>query len=335
MTKVSVVILNYDGKAYLEQFLPVAIDYSENAEVVVIDNASRDDSIDFLKSNYPDIRLIVLQENLGYAGGYNEGLKSISSEYCVLLNSDIEVSKNWLQPVIELMDNDPGIAACQPKILSYHQKEYFEYAGAAGGFIDWLGYPFCRGRIFDTTEKDTGQYDDIRQVFWASGACFFVRTSVFNQLGGFDQSFFAHMEEIDLCWRMNNEGFKVMVCPDSVIYHVGGGTLPVTNPRKTYLNFKNSLEMLTKNLGVSEVVLKIPLRCLLDWVAAVKFLLDGSANHSLAVLRAHWNYILILFRILKKRSKNGQDNSLLIYKRLLVMDYFLRKRKYFHQLKMR
>lgn len=333
MTKVSVVILNYNGKGYLEQFLPSVIKFSQHAEIVLIDNASTDDSIEFLKEHHPDIRLIELDTNLGYAGGYNKGLKSITSEYCVLLNSDIEVTENWIDPVIDLMGSDEMIAACQPKILSFHQKDHFEYAGASGGYIDWLGYPFCRGRIFNTNEKDIGQYDDTAQIFWASGACFFVRTSVFKESDGFDSSFFAHMEEIDLCWRLNKNGHKVMVCPQSVVYHVGGGTLPVTSPRKTYLNFKNSLQMLTKNLSLGDLILKVPLRWILDWVAIMKFLLDGSAFHSLAVLKAHGSYLLNLTDTLQNRSKSASVNPDLIYSHLLIVEYFLRRKKYYRQLK--
>ncbi len=333
MTKVSVVILNCNGKGHLEQFLPTIINFSPNSEVVVIDNASTDNSIDFLELHHPKVRLIVLETNLGYAGGYNEGLKSIISEYCILLNSDIEVTHNWIEPVIDLMDSDTQIAACQPKILSFNHRDQFEYAGASGGYIDWLGYPFCRGRIFDTTEKDAGQYDDTKQVFWASGASFFVRTSVFKESGGFDDSFFAHMEEIDLCWKLNKNGYKIMVCPHSVVYHVGGGTLPVTSPRKTCLNFKNSLQMLTKNLSIGALILRIPLRWIFDWIAMMKFLSEGSALHSFAVLKAHGSYLQSLPNAIRNRSKNAPVNPELIYKRLLLIDYYLKRWKYYHQLK--
>ena len=332
MTRVSVVILNYNGNEYLEQFLPSVVKHSPNANIVVIDNGSTDQSIPFLEKNYPEIELIVLPENLGYAGGYNEGLKSITTEYSILLNSDIEVTSGWIEPMLNIMEDDNTIAACQPKILSYNQQDHFEYAGASGGYIDWLGYPFCRGRIFDTLEQDSGQYNDKREVFWASGACLFVRTPLFKELGGFDSDFFAHMEEIDLCWRLRKKGHKVMVCPESTIYHLGGGTLSSVSPRKTYLNFRNSLEMLTKNSSELSLLLKLPLRWLLDWAALVKFLIDGSPTHGLAVLNAHLSYLRNFRRTLGKRSSNRFQKDHLIHPNLIVFEYFLKGKKHFDQL---
>ncbi|MEQ9425638.1 MAG: glycosyltransferase family 2 protein [Cyclobacteriaceae bacterium] len=328
MTKIAVVILNYNGQKFLDQFLPTVLAHSSEVEIIVIDNASDDESLAFLKEHFPSIRIIELSENEGYAGGYNRALTQIDSDIYVLLNSDIEVTSGWLQPIIKLMDEDNQIAACQPKILSFKDKEKFEYAGASGGFIDWLGYPFCRGRIFDTTEKDNGQYDDSRQVFWASGACFFVRSSVFHELGGFDKHFFAHMEEIDLCWRMNSAGYKVYSCPESVVYHVGAGTLPVTNPRKTYLNFNNNLLMLRKNLPFKALWYRLPIRILLDWVAAMKFLVEGQPRHSWAVLKAHYNF---LFKAQTEANKLKALSSR-IYKKSIVYQYFLSGNKHFNQL---
>ena len=245
MTKTAVVILNWNGKKFLEQFLPYVIKHSSSdAEVIVADNASNDDSVEFLKNNYPEIQIINNNENGGFSKGYNEALSKIDAEYYVLLNSDIEVTENWIKPIIDLMDSDKSIAVCQPKLRSYHQKEMFEYAGAAGGFIDKYGYPFCRGRIFNSIEVDNGQYDDTCEVFWATGAAMFVRAELYHKFGGLDNDFFAHMEEIDFCWRLKNEGYKIMYCADSVVYHVGGGTLPKNSSRKTFLNFRNNFNLL-------------------------------------------------------------------------------------------
>jgi len=334
MAKVAVVILNYNGKLYLEKFLPNVIRYSEGHEIVVVDNSSTDQSVSFLKENFSSIRRVELATNNGYSGGYNMALQSIEAEYYVLLNSDVEVTPNWIEPIIDLMDSDVNIAACQPKILSFNQKDRFEYAGASGGFIDFLGYPFCRGRIFSTSEKDEGQYDDTRQVFWASGACLFTKSKTFHALGGFDEDFFAHMEEIDLCWRMNNNGLKVMVCPDSVIYHVGAGTLPVTNPKKTYLNFGNNLAMLTKNLPLSSLILILPIRFILDWAAALKFLIDGTSKHSFAIFTAHFDFVR-KFRShwLKRTGSQKAINKSLVLNKSVVGAYFLQCKKGFRDLK--
>ncbi len=324
MGKVTVVILNYNGQQYLEKFLPVIIRYSEGHGIIVVDNASTDQSVKLINERFEGVRLIELPINKGYTGGYNEALKLIDSDYYVLLNSDLQVTENWINPVTQLMDSDSLITACQPKILSYKQKDHFEYAGASGGFIDFLGYPFCRGRIFGTTEKDEGQYDDARQVFWASGACLFVRSKVFHQLGGFDEDFFAHMEEIDLCWRMNNLGFKVMVYPESIIYHVGAGTLPVSNPRKTYLNFTNNLAVLTKNLPFEKLIFILPIRILLDWIAAIKFLFDGTVKHSYAIFKAHFHLIKKFRKHWNKRGQNSRVHyEKLVFPKSIVASYFL------------
>ena len=246
--KVAVVILNWNGKSFLEKFLPsVFACNSSYAEIIVADNASTDDSVSFLKSKYPQIKIIQNSSNGGFAKGYNDALKLVEAEYYVLLNSDVEVTPNWIDSVIQLMDTDKSIAACQPKIRAFDDKKSFEYAGAGGGFIDKYGYPFCRGRILDTLEEDKGQYNDVREVFWATGACLFVRSECYHKVNGFDEDFFAHMEEIDLCWRLKNLGYKIMYSPNSTVFHVGGGTLNKTSPKKTYLNFRNNLILLCKN----------------------------------------------------------------------------------------
>jgi GT2 family glycosyltransferase len=288
LAKVSIVIINYNGRKYLEQFLPsiLASTYS-NLELIIADNASTDDSLKFMQSVYPTIRVIRLKRNYGYAGGYNEALKEVRSEYYVLLNSDVEVSPGWIEPIIEMMDGDPHIGACQPKILSYHKKENFEYAGAAGGWMDCLGYPFARGRIFDICEVDKGQYNDVEKIFWASGAALFVRAELFHQAKGLDTYFFAHMEEIDFCWRLQLLGYSIYACPTSEVYHVGGGTLPKGNERKVFLNFRNNMIMLAKNLPKRQSCWKIPLRIGMDFISAFKSLFAGQLVYFLAVGEAH------------------------------------------------
>ncbi|WP_337042215.1 glycosyltransferase family 2 protein [Emticicia sp. 17c] len=328
MPKVAIVILNYNGQGFLEKFLPTVIQYSYSYEIIVADNASTDNSVSFLKETYPKVRLIELTENSGFAEGYNKALKQIKAEYYVLLNSDIEVTPDWVLPVIQLMEANPAIAACQPKIRNYYQKTHFEYAGAAGGYIDWLGYPFCRGRIFDTCEEDTGQYDDTKEVFWATGACMFVRAEVFHKIGGFDGSFFAHMEEIDLCWRMKNAGYQVFYCADSMVYHVGGGTLHKSNPKKTFLNYRNGLAMLYKNLPANKLFGIIFMRLVLDGVSSIKFLLAGSLKDIWAILKAHFAFYAMIPRL--QRQKNKQLND--IYQKSIVAAYFIRKQKTFKEL---
>ena len=292
LAKVSVVIINFNGRKYLEQFLPSVLSgtYS-NMELIVADNASTDDSLEFLRKYYPSVRIIELKRNHGYAGGYNEALKEVHSEYYVLLNSDVEVSPGWIEPVIELMDRDKNIGACQPKILSYHQKDHFEYAGGAGGWMDCLGYPFARGRIFDICETDQGQYNDTQKIFWASGAALFVRAELFHQARGFETYFFAHMEEIDFCWRLQLLGYSIYVCPDSVVYHIGGGTLPKGNERKVFLNFRNNMIMLAKNLPKRQSFWKIPLRIIMDLISAWKSLFNGQYVYFWAVAEAHLAFL--------------------------------------------
>lgn len=334
MKKTAVVILNYNGIKFLGDFLPIVIDKSKNiADIWVADNDSTDGSVEFLKSNFPEVKIIINESNGGYASGYNIALKQIKAEYFVLLNSDIEVTDNWIEPVIELMDSDKNIAACQPKILSFHEQEKFEYAGASGGFIDSYGYPFCRGRLFQTTETDNGQYDEAIEVFWASGACMFVRSDLFHKYGGLDDDFFAHMEEIDLCWRFKNYGHKIMVCPSSKVYHVGGGTLPKQSSWKTYLNFRNNFSLLYKNLPSDQMFKVFALRFLLDGVAALKFLLQGGFQDMFAVIRAHFYFYGNIGKLKKKRKKLSQQNVPQIYKGNIVVDYYLRNKKSFNQLK--
>ena len=288
MKKISVVILNWNGVGMLQKFLPKVVEYSasQDVEVCVADNGSTDESLTWLKTHCPDVRLIVLDQNYGFAEGYNRALQQVQAEYVVLLNSDVEVTPHWLDPLVEYMDAHPEVVACQPKIRSELQKTYFEYAGAAGGYLDKYGYPFCRGRVFETVEEDKGQYDTVQSVFWATGASLFIRLKDYQEVGGLDGRFFAHMEEVDLCWRLRSRGRQLVCIPDSVIYHVGGGTLNKENPRKAFLNFRNNLLMLYKNLPEKELRKVLFIRGILDWVAALVFLLKGERKTAAAVLRA-------------------------------------------------
>lgn len=302
LPKVAVVILNWNGKDFLQKFLPNVLSHSPDGSVYVADNASTDDSINLLKEKFPEVNIVINQSNGGFAKGYNDALQKIEAEYYVLLNSDVEVSANWIEPIIKLMDIDRSIAACQPKILDYNNNNKFEYAGAAGGFIDKYGYPFCRGRIFGEIEEDTNQYNDIREIFWATGACMFVRASVYHNLQGFDEDYFAHMEEIDLCWRMKNTGHKIFVVPTSVVYHVGGGTLNKVNPRKTFLNFKNNLITLVKNDQSGFLFFKFIYRLKLDGLAGIVFILKGDLKHCIAIIKAHFSFYGSLGKTLGKRK---------------------------------
>ena len=301
--KIAVVILNWNGVKLLEQFLPSVVQYSSEATVYVADNASTDDSISFVKANFPTVQIIKNDYNFGFAQGYNEALKNVDADIFALINSDIEVTENWLQPIIETFKNEAQTAIIQPKILDYKRKEYFEYSGAGGGFIDKYGYPFCRGRIFETLEKDNGQYNDSCEIFWASGACFFIRSSVYKELNGFDSDFFAHQEEIDLCWRAFNNNHIIKYNGDSTVYHVGGATLNEGNPKKTFLNFRNSLLMLVKNLPKESLVKLLFLRMILDGIAGIRFLFQGKILHSIAVLKAHFYFYHLLSINYKKRGK--------------------------------
>lgn len=333
MDKVSIVILNYNGRSYLQQFLPGVIQNSPGCEVIVADNCSTDDSVEYLRTHFPSVRLILIPVNLGYSQGYNEALAQVEAQYYVLLNSDVEVSPGWVSPILQMMETDESIAAAQPKILDFNQKEYFEYAGAGGGMMDILGYPFCRGRLFQTLETDQGQYNDVTQIFWATGACLFIRSDIYRKLGGLDPDFFAHMEEIDLCWRINGAGLKVMYNGASQVYHVGGGTLKRTNPRKTYLNFRNGLTLLFKNYSTSNLLWKFPVRILLDVVAALKFMLFDSLQDGLAVCRAHLHFWSALRVNYKKRHQAKSHRKIkkipTIYPYSIVFQYFLKGvRKY-------
>lgn len=333
MHRTAVVILNYNGKSFLERFLPNVIKNSQDdAEIIVADNASTDDSVSFMEEHFPDIRLIKNGTNGGFATGYNMALAQIDADYYVLLNSDIEVTENWIKPIVSLMESDKNIAACQPKILSFYDRDKFEYAGAAGGFIDKYGYPFCRGRIFQNLEKDEGQFDDVTECFWATGACMFVRASVYKELGGLDDSFFAHMEEIDFCWRAKNEKFKIMCCPKSTVYHIGGGTLPKNSPMKTYLNFRNNLSLLLKNLPDHIAFITITYRILLDWIAAFKFLCDGCFRDFFAVGHAHLSFYKRLPKLIRIRHQNVHRHVSKVYLQNIVFKHFLERKKKFSQL---
>ncbi|MCB0632385.1 MAG: bifunctional riboflavin kinase/FAD synthetase [Saprospiraceae bacterium] len=302
VASVAVVILNYNGRQYLEQFLAgVQQSEYEALRIFVADNGSTDNSLDWLHENAGDVQVIDLKKNYGYAEGYNRALRQIDADYYVLLNSDLEVGPNWISPVIRLLEQDQDTAACQPKILSYRDKERFEYAGAAGGWLDKLGYPFCRGRIFAYTEKDEGQYNDTSEIFWASGAALFIRSDLFHRIGGFDADYFAHAEEIDLCWRLKRAGYKIQVVPESVVYHLGGGTLDYLSPNKAYLNFRNTLFTILKNEPAAKLWWLIPARLLLDGVAGGLFLFQGKFDHIRAIIRAHWNFFPRFGQLLQKR----------------------------------
>jgi len=311
----------------LEQFLPSIVKYSQEADIYVADNASTDDSVTFVKANFPTVKIIENESNFGFAKGYNEALKYIDSEIYALVNSDIEVTENWLKFIIETFENEPKTAIIQPKILDYKNKKYFEYAGAAGGFTDKYGYMFCRGRIFETLEKDNGQYDDNCEIFWASGACFFIRSSVYNELKGFDGDFFAHQEEIDLCWRASNKGHIIKYNSESVVYHVGGATLQQGNPMKTFLNFRNSLLMMLKNLPSKNLYWILFCRLILDGIAGIQFLFQGKFKHFVAVLKAHFSFYS-LFSIHYKKRGHFQSNKYFKTKSIVYL-YFIKKIKVF------
>jgi len=334
MTKTAVVILNYNGEKLLPTFLPSVIQYSSTAEIIVADNGSTDDSVSLLKKEFPQVKLIILDANYGFCGGYNRALDQVDATYSVLLNSDVEVTPGWLDPMVSLLDNNPDIGAVQPKILSYRNRAEFEYAGAAGGFIDSLGYPYCRGRIFNQIEKDLGQYNDERTVFWATGACLFIRTTVFRRLGGFDEDFFAHMEEIDLCWKINRTNLKVYYCGKSTVHHLGAGTLGYENPRKTYLNFRNGLALIFKHFDPAELLYKMPLRLLLDWLAALIYMVKGKPEHTVSILKAHLHFIrsLPVNRIKRKEIRNNYPaySRASIHAGLIIVEYYLKRNKKFN-----
>ncbi len=333
MKKVAVVILNWNGRKFLEKFLPSVVKHSQGlAEIIIADNASTDDSIEFMKLHYPEIRIILLEKNYGFSKGYNQALSQVEADYFVLLNSDIEVNENWILPVIEFMESDDSIAVCQPKLLSYHEPHKFEYAGAAGGYIDKWGYPFCRGRLFQTMEEDQGQYDDIAEIFWATGACMFVKSKIYFEFGGLDDDFFAHMEEIDFCWRLKNSGYKIMYFPHAKVYHVGGGTLPKVSSRKTYLNFRNNIILLYKNLPGYKIIPVFTVRFFLDCIAAFRFLFDSGFADMMAVFKAHYSFYSMLKQNLKKRRKTKHIHVSQIFNGSIIFDYYIRKRRTFSEL---
>ncbi|MDR6300922.1 glycosyltransferase family 2 protein [Mesonia maritima] len=328
--EIAVVILNWNGKALLERFLPSVINNSSEATIYVADNASTDNSVDFVKANFPEVKIIQNSVNGGYAKGYNDALAHISEDIFILLNSDVEVTKNWLRPFIQHFEKNRNTAILQPKILDFKRKDYFEYAGAAGGFIDKLGYPFCRGRIFETLEKDTNQYNSETPIFWASGACLAIRKEVFFEIGKLDEDYFAHQEEIDLCWRAFNAGYEAFYIPDSKIYHVGGATLQVMNPKKTFYNFRNSLYNLLKNVPYPQFYFLIFLRMILDGIAGFKFLLEGKPAHFSAILKAHGSFYRNFSKMIKKRPKNHRKNYFQV--KSIVWKYYILKQKHFKKL---
>ena len=325
--KIAVVILNWNGVQLLEKFLPSIVQNSPEATVYLADNASTDDSISFVLTNFPSVKIIKNENNYGFAGGYNEALKNIDASVYALVNSDIEVTENWLLPIIETFEKEPQTAIIQPKILDYKNKEFFEYAGAAGGFIDQYGYPYCRGRLFETIEKDNGQYDDECEIFWASGACFFIRSVVYHELKGFDADFFAHQEEIDLCWRSYNKGYKTKYISRSIVYHVGGATLQQGNPKKTFLNFRNSLLMLTKNLPQKSLYRILFFRMILDGIAGIQFIFKGKFTHFTAILKAHFSFYSLYSNTYKKRD-GSQDKEYFNVKSI-VYQYYVKSGKVF------
>ena len=339
MIRIAVVLLNWNGKHLLEEFLPYVIKHSDMAgvSIFVADNGSADDSVSFIENKFPTVKTILLDRNYGFAEGYNRALNQIEAEYFVLLNTDVKVSERWLNPLLNILDSDHLVAACMPKIRSFHQPDFFEYAGAAGGFIDKYGYPFCQGRIFDSLESDFGQYDSPKEIFWATGACLMVRASLFRILGGFEPGFFAHMEEIDLCWRLKNRGYKIMISPESIVYHVGGGTLPQSNPHKTYLNFRNNLFMVYRNLPSKKLVSVLIIRILMDFLSVFRFLMKGSFRDIIAIFKAHLDFYKGLkycrdFRRNERKFITGYFHRQIYYKSI-VMEYFLRRKYTFKSLK--
>ena len=329
--KVAIVILNWNGKKILEQFLPSVVEYSEKATIYVADNASTDKSIPYLKEKFNKVTIIQNKTNGGYAKGYNDALKNVTEDLLILLNNDVEVTQNWLLPIINEFKRDASLIAAQPKILDFNNKKYFEYAGAGGGFIDRLGYPYCRGRIFNTIEKDKGQYNGINKIFWASGACFIVRRNEFKELNGFDENFFAHQEEIDLCWRIQQNGGVIKYIGNSTVYHLGGATLSNINPIKTFYNFRNSLLMLVKNIESSKVWIILFLRLLMDGIAGLNFLIQGKWKHTLAIVKAHFSFYSLLPRYINKEYKIRKVIKYYHIKSI-VWNYFIRKNRIFKEL---
>lgn len=327
MKKTAVVILNYNGALFLRQFLPMLIHQTPEADLIVADNASTDDSESATQA-FPQVTWFPLVQNFGYAGGYNEALKQLPNEYFMLLNSDVEVTENWLTPLEAFLDNHPEYVAVQPKIKAFHQRSHFEYAGACGGFLDKLGYPYCRGRIFDTLEQDTGQYDTPIDVHWTSGACMLIRADAFRQAGGFDADFFAHMEEIDLCWRLRSMGLKLACQPQSTVFHVGGGTLQKSSPRKTYLNFRNGLFLLIKNVPLTQILWLLPIRVALDLAAALKLGWEEGRGHFGAILKAQRTALVQVPVYWRKRTRTSNSPKT----PMILWQYFFLNKKTFHDL---
>jgi len=327
--QVAVVILNWNGKQHLETYLPSVLEHSSNAHIILADNASTDDSIAFVKNTYPSIEIIVNSSNGGFAKGYNDALNHVSADWYVLLNSDVEVSSGWIDHILSALKENPSVAAAQPKILAHKRPTHFEHAGAAGGFIDKDFYPFCRGRIFSSAEEDLEQYNKPQQIFWATGACMFVKADLFHEAGGFDNDFFAHMEEIDLCWRLQSMGYEIWCYPSSVVYHLGGGTLNYMSPKKTYLNFRNNLFMIHKNYR-GNLFFKIFKRLILDGLAGVKFLFGGQFKHFIAVIKAHLSYYKAFSNLNRKRKLThqlGNNTIQTIIPKSLIYNYYIKGKK--------
>ena len=326
--KLAIVILNWNGKKLLEKFLPSVVKHSVEADIYVADNASTDTSVKFIKEHYPEVKIVQNKVNGGYAKGYNDALQHIDADIYCLLNSDVEVTKNWLVPIISEFRNSTNTAVVQPKILDYKKQTHFEYAGAAGGHIDKYGYPFCRGRIFTTLEEDKGQYNDTSEIFWASGACLFIRKIVFEEAGKLDEDFFAHQEEIDLCWRIKNLGYSIKCVGNSEVFHLGGATLSSMNPKKTFLNFRNSLYNLVKNVYGSKVLWIIFIRLILDGIAAIKFLFEGKFSHFFAILKAHFHFYKNLRVLVNKRKKRSTVEKYYLISSVIVQYYFFKNIKF-------
>lgn len=341
MPKVAIAILNYNGIHLLQQYLPVVATHHPHKDIFIIDNASSDKSIEWIKNHFTDINIIQNSKNYGFAKAYNEGLKHIQADYFVLMNNDIRTTENnWLEPIVQWMEQQQEIAVCMPKLMDDKCPEKFEYAGACGGFIDTLGYPFCKGRIFLSVENDYGQYDETDEVFWATGACMVIKSKIYWEAGGFDEDFFAHMEEIDLCWRIKNIGYKIYVYPHSKVFHLGGGTLNKINPYKTYLNFRNSLLTLLKNHPYKNLFWKIFFRLKLDGIAGIKFLLEGHGKHALSVIRAHFYFYKHFARFWKKRKNFEKKHSVNytvhpVLKNSIVFEHYIKGKKKFCDLKMK
>lgn len=336
--KVAIVILNWNGVTLLRQFLPSVVQFSKGdfTEIIVADNGSDDESLSILKNEFPQVKVLDLKQNFGFARGYNEALKQIEADYFVILNSDVEVTAGWLEVPIRLMESDKMIAVVQPKILNYNQKTHFEYAGAAGGFIDKFGYPFCRGRIFNVVEADNGQYDHVVDILWATGACMFVRSDLFREVGGFDADFWAHMEEIDLCWRLKNRVYRIVYTPESIVYHVGGGTLSYDSPQKLFLNFRNNLWLLYKNLPANQLFYILSVRMILDTLAAFKLLAEFNFNGIRSVLKAHYHFYRSLPELRRKREKAAPVGYIKLSSgrltKSIVFQFYVRKKKRFSEI---